>query len=158
MKGLLYRNVWLVNLYLHWFLRLSLSTNIPHSRLLLCVLFHSHHWNFSMDPTAPFCTTSFNYSIGDLVLAEWQDRIFYALIKRIDHHNRKCEVMFEDKKRGTVKFENVHHGKASVTLPDKTPSFMGSILGPLFLGGISKLVHAPSHLVFGLCRHQSDSG
>jgi len=55
---------------------------------------------------------SFPHSVGDVVLVRWSDeRIYYAKIKTINKNRQTCQVMFEDNRRGTAEFGQIHAGQ-----------------------------------------------
>ena len=55
---------------------------------------------------------SFAHGVGDVVLVRWSDdRIYYAKIRTINKNKQTCQVMFEDNRRGTAEFGQIHAGK-----------------------------------------------
>lgn len=61
--------------------------------------------------------SSFPHSVGDLVLVKWNDgMVYFAKIKRMDHRQRKCVVVFDDKSTDEADFSQIHSGKPPTNL------------------------------------------
>lgn len=66
-------------------------------------------------------TSSIPHNAGDLVLVKWNDgMVYFAKIKRIDHRQRKCVVVFDDKSTDEADFSQIHSGKSRG--PETQPS------------------------------------
>ena len=53
----------------------------------------------------------FPFKLGDLVLVKWLDSmVYFAKIKKIDAHRRKCVVVFDDKSHDEADFDQIHSG------------------------------------------------
>ena len=54
----------------------------------------------------------FPHNIGEVVLVKWSDeRIYYVKIRKINQSKQTCQVVFEDNRRGTADFSQIHAGK-----------------------------------------------
>lgn len=56
----------------------------------------------------------FNFSLGDVVLAEWEDKLFYAKIQKIDNHDQKCVLIFDDDSVEECPFSRIHSGSSLI--------------------------------------------
>lgn len=54
----------------------------------------------------------FNFSNGDVVLAEWEDKLFYAKIQKIDRVSEKCSLIFDDDSVEECPFSKIHSGSS----------------------------------------------
>jgi len=54
----------------------------------------------------------FNFSNGDVVLAEWEDKLFYAKIQKIDRVSGKCSLIFDDDSVEECPFSKIHSGSS----------------------------------------------
>ena len=54
--------------------------------------------------------TDFPFEVEDVVLAEWQENVYYAKILSIDTESRSCLLLFDDESAEDVKFEKIHSG------------------------------------------------
>ena len=55
---------------------------------------------------------SFPHVVGGRVLAEWTDgTIYFAKVKRIYPHARKCLLEFDDRSTGDVSFSQIYSGE-----------------------------------------------
>ena len=54
----------------------------------------------------------FNFTLGDVVLAEWEDKLFYAKIDRIDWSQSKCVLIFDDDSVEECPFTKIHSGSS----------------------------------------------
>lgn len=52
----------------------------------------------------------FNFALGDVVLAEWEDKLFYAKIQKIDRVTGKCILIFDDDSVEECPFSKIHSG------------------------------------------------
>lgn len=54
--------------------------------------------------------TGFQFQTGDVVLAEWSDKLFYAKILHIDNLERMCTLLFDDDSVDQCPFTKIHSG------------------------------------------------
>lgn len=59
----------------------------------------------------------FKFSLGDVVLAEWEDKLFYAKIQKIDHVCGKCTLIFDDDSVEECPFSKIHSGSSLILTP-----------------------------------------
>ena len=52
----------------------------------------------------------FPFNINDVVLADWERKLYYAKILSINHLKSKCRLLFDDGSSGTVHFNQIHNG------------------------------------------------
>ncbi|KAK3737459.1 hypothetical protein QZH41_008342, partial [Actinostola sp. cb2023] len=50
----------------------------------------------------------FKFAIGDVVLAEWEDKLFYAKIQKIDKVKSYCHLIFDDNSVEECPFSKIH--------------------------------------------------
>ncbi|XP_032241788.2 uncharacterized protein LOC5516107 isoform X1 [Nematostella vectensis] len=50
----------------------------------------------------------FTFSVGDVVLAEWEDKLFYAKIQSIDPISSYCKLIFDDNSVEECPFAKIH--------------------------------------------------
>lgn len=56
----------------------------------------------------------FNFALGDVVLAEWEDKLFYAKIQKIDRASAKCSLIFDDDSVEECPFSKIHSGSSLI--------------------------------------------
>lgn len=56
----------------------------------------------------------FKFSLGDVVLAEWEDKLFYAKIDKIDWSQNKCALIFDDDSVEECPFTKIHSGSSLI--------------------------------------------
>lgn len=56
----------------------------------------------------------FNFTLGDVVLAEWEDKLFYAKIQKIDRVSGKCSLIFDDDSVEECPFSKIHSGSSLI--------------------------------------------
>lgn len=56
----------------------------------------------------------FNFTLGDVVLAEWEDKLFYAKIQKIDRVCGKCTLIFDDDSVEECPFAKIHSGSSLI--------------------------------------------
>ena len=61
---------------------------------------------------------AFQFTVNDVVLADWENKLYYAKILSINHTKSKCRLLFDDGSSATADFTQIHHGKTS-TLNDE---------------------------------------
>ena len=54
---------------------------------------------------------SFPFSVNDVVLADWDGKLYYAKILSINLRKSKCRLLFDDGSAYSVQFSKVHSGK-----------------------------------------------
>lgn len=52
----------------------------------------------------------FHFTINDVVLAEWNDKLFYAKILHIDRVRHTCTLLFDDKSEEDCPLSKIHSG------------------------------------------------
>jgi len=62
----------------------------------------------------PHGMDEFNFTIGDVVLAEWEDKLFYAKIQKIDRVSGKCTLIFDDDSVEECPFAKIHSGSSLI--------------------------------------------
>ena len=67
----------------------------------------------------------FIFTLGDVVLAEWEDKLYYAKIQKIDRVCGKCTLIFDDDSVEECSFAKIHSGSSIVL----TLSFFSFISG-----------------------------
>lgn len=50
----------------------------------------------------------FEFTLGDVVLAEWEDKLYYAKIQKIDRVCGKCTLIFDDDSVEECPFTKIH--------------------------------------------------
>ena len=55
--------------------------------------------------------SSFSFSINDVVLAEWDKKLYYAKILSISHGRSVCRLLFDDNSEEDVAFSLIHSGQ-----------------------------------------------
>ena len=54
----------------------------------------------------------FNFKVNDLVLVKWNDGVFYyGKLSKISKRDRKCTVVFDDRSKEQVKFNQIFDGE-----------------------------------------------
>ena len=56
----------------------------------------------------------FNFALGDVVLAEWEDKLFYAKIQKINRVSGKCILIFDDDSVEECPFSKIHSGSSLI--------------------------------------------
>lgn len=56
----------------------------------------------------------FNFAVGDVVLAEWEDKLFYAKIQKIEKSKSYCHLIFDDNSVEECPFSKIHSGSSLV--------------------------------------------
>lgn len=56
----------------------------------------------------------FEFTLGDVVLAEWEDKLYYAKIQKIDRVCGKCTLIFDDDSVEECPFAKIHSGSSFV--------------------------------------------
>lgn len=55
----------------------------------------------------------FKFAVGDVILAEWEDKLFYAKIQKIDKLKSYCHLIFDDNSIEECPFSKIHSGSSS---------------------------------------------
>lgn len=57
----------------------------------------------------------FKFDVGDVVLAEWEDKLFYAKIQKIDSTKSYCHLIFDDNSVEECPFSKIHSGLSLIS-------------------------------------------
>lgn len=58
----------------------------------------------------------FKFDVGDVVLAEWEDKLFYAKIQKIDKDKSYCHLIFDDNSVEECPFSKIHSGSSHLVI------------------------------------------
>ena len=54
----------------------------------------------------------FNFKVNDLVLVKWNDGVYYyGKLSKVSKRDRKCTVVFDDRSKEQVKFNQIFDGE-----------------------------------------------
>lgn len=59
----------------------------------------------------PNVEDSFRFSLGDVVLVDWEDKLYYAKILNICASKSTCRLLFDDGSSGSAHFNQIHNGR-----------------------------------------------
>ena len=54
---------------------------------------------------------TFSFDINDVVLVDWERKLYYAKILSINHTKSRCRILFDDGSCGNAHFSQIHNGK-----------------------------------------------
>ena len=60
---------------------------------------------------------NFQFAVGDVVLAEWTDKLFYAKILHIDRAQLTCTLLFDDDSVEECPISKIYSGSLTYSSP-----------------------------------------
>lgn len=66
--------------------------------------------NIALGDTVTMENITFAFQNGEVVLAEWRDKLYYAKILHINHVKHVCTLLFDDDSIEYCAFTKIHSG------------------------------------------------